>query len=194
MDRDLKSFLDRKTGFQEISGPGKVMTLPEAVRKFVRPGMSIHQGNGMVVPAPIYYEIARQFWGKDPRFTLIAISGGAYSFTIFAFGKLCRKIVSAFNGDGYPFPSPNPILSRAYQDGTVEIENCTQLTIMLRLIAGSMGLPFFPTRSIAGSGMETDHPQSFRKIEDPFAAGEIGGPGKGAESGHQHRPWLVGRS
>ncbi len=64
------------------------------------------------------------------------------------------KIISVFNGDGYPFPGPNPILSRAYSEGSVEIENWTQLTIVLRFIAGAMGVPFFPTKSISGSSME----------------------------------------
>ncbi|HPM69284.1 MAG TPA: CoA-transferase, partial [Smithellaceae bacterium] len=87
-------------------------------------------------------------------------------------GRLCKKIISAFNGDGYPFPGPNPILSRAYSEGSVEIENWTQLTIVLRFIAGAMGVPFFPTKSISGSSMEVFNKDSFARIPNPFAKDE----------------------
>ena len=174
MDRDLMTFLQGRLDVRDAAGPGKVMELSEAVRRFVRPGMSIHHG-GFSFPAAAYYEIARQFWGKDPGFTLVGNSGGAYNFALFVFGNLCRKIISGFNGDGYPFPGPNPILTRAFRDGTVVPENWTFLTITLRLMAGAMGLPFFPTRSLLGSSLESDHPGEFSRMDSPFADQETVG-------------------
>lgn len=175
MDRDLMTFLQGRLDVRDAAGPGKVMELSEAVRRFVRPGMSIHHGNGLAFPAAAYYEIARQFWGKDPGFTLVGNSGGAYNFALFVFGDLCRKIISGFNGDGYPFPGPNPILTRAFRDGTVIPENWTFLTITLRLMAGAMGLPFFPTRSLIGSSLEPDHPEAFSRMQSPFEGKETVG-------------------
>ena len=171
MNPDFMPYVKEKLSFPENTGSEKIMELSEAVRRYVRPGMSIHQGCGLVAPTPICFEIARQFWGKDPRFTIIAVSGGSYTFGVWAFGKLCRKIICAFYGDGYPFPSPNPILAGAFRDKSVELENWSQLGIMLRLMAGALGIPFFPTRSIAGSTMESEYSQSFQKIENPFAEG-----------------------
>ncbi|HET6489791.1 MAG TPA: CoA-transferase [Syntrophales bacterium] len=171
MDRNLITFLQGRLDDRDAAGPGKVMELSEAVRRFVRPGMSIHHG-GFSFPAAAYYEIARQFWGKAPGFTLIGNSGGAYNFALFAFGKLCRKIISGFNGDGYPFPGPNPILARALREGSMIAENWTFLTVTLRLMAGAMGLPFFPTHSLLGSSLEQDNPESFCRMPSPFADGE----------------------
>jgi len=48
------------------------MPLHEAVRRFIRPGMTIHHGAGYSVPMAAHYEIVRQFWGKNPQFTLVA--------------------------------------------------------------------------------------------------------------------------
>jgi acyl CoA:acetate/3-ketoacid CoA transferase alpha subunit len=171
MDRDMMTFLQDRLDVRDAAGSGKVMELSEAVRRFVRPGMSIHHG-GFAFPAAAYYEIARRFWGTDPGFTLIGNSGGAYNFALFVFGKLCRKIISGFNGDGYPFPGPNPILARALRDGSVAAENWTFLTITLRLLAGAMGLPFFPTRSLLGSSLEQDNLEAFCRMENPFAGEE----------------------
>jgi acyl CoA:acetate/3-ketoacid CoA transferase alpha subunit/acyl CoA:acetate/3-ketoacid CoA transferase beta subunit len=168
MDARLKSFLNDRLSVSECSGSGKIMELPEAVNRFIKPGMSIQFGNGMTTPTAIFFEIARQFWGKNPEFTLAGITGGAYNFALFVHGKLCKKIISAFNGDGYPFPGPNPIISSAINDGLVEIENWTQLTIVLRFIAGAMGLPFFPTKSIHGSSMESFNKDTFARVADPF--------------------------
>ncbi|HDQ03932.1 MAG TPA: hypothetical protein ENN23_05090 [Deltaproteobacteria bacterium] len=172
MDTKLKQFLQDKLSFQDCCMPGKVMNLSEAVKNFIHPGMSIQFGNGLTTPTAIFFEIARQFWGKNPGFTLAGISGGAYNLALFAHGNLCKKIISAFNGDGYPFPGPNPILSRAFSDGLVQIENWTQLTIVLRFIAGAMGVPFFPTKSIRDSSMETFNKDSFARIPNPFAEDE----------------------
>ena len=175
MDADLKKLLDKKLVFPKTDSPGKVMDLADAVRKFIRPHMSIQFGNGMAVPTAIFFEIARQFWGKNPKFTLIGISGTSFNFAVFAHGRLCRKIIAAFVGDGYPFPSPNAILTKAFRDGTVTLEYWTQLTISLRLMAGAMGVPFFPTKSVTGSSMASENKDGFCLLPDPFGTAESTG-------------------
>jgi acyl CoA:acetate/3-ketoacid CoA transferase alpha subunit/acyl CoA:acetate/3-ketoacid CoA transferase beta subunit len=172
MDNVMKQFLQDKLSLQDSCTTGKVMELSDAVRRFVKPGMSIQFGNGMTTPTSIFFEIARQFWGKNPGFTIIGISGNVYNVALFVHGKLCHKIILAFNGDGYPYPGPNPILARALKEGRVSLENWTQLTIVLRFMAGALGIPFFPTKSIRGSSMEMDNKDSFCQIPNPFKKGE----------------------
>jgi acyl CoA:acetate/3-ketoacid CoA transferase alpha subunit/acyl CoA:acetate/3-ketoacid CoA transferase beta subunit len=173
MNPDLTRLLKGKMAFPQPAGPGKAMSLFEAVRQFVRPQMSIQfGGNGNATPMAIVFEIARQYWGKDPRFTLIGIGGGVYNFALFIHGNLCRKIIAAFTGDGYPFPGPNAIINNALKEGSLELERWTQLTISLRLMAGAMGVPFFPTKSIAGSSLELENKDSFCRFADPFGTGE----------------------
>lgn len=168
MGQELFRFLDERLSSPEAIDGDKIMDLAEAVKKFIQPGMSIQTGNSMAFPSAIYYEIARRFWGQNPAFTLIGNTGGAYSFALFAFGRLCRRIVSGFNGDGYPFPAPNPILTRAFENGAVVPESWSFLTLAQRLMAGAMGLPFFPTKSIAGSSMETENKDGYQKAKNPF--------------------------
>ena len=175
MERSLREFIDRKLEFPEGKRPGKIMDLSEAIRRFVEPGMIIHAGNGYAFPTAAYYEIVRQFWGKHPAFTLIAATGGATSLAIFAHGELCRKIISTFIADGYPFPSPNPTLVKAFREGKVIFEDWTMLTLNLRILAGAMGLPFLPTKSICGSTMEKENAENFHLMSDPF--GESDGVG-----------------
>jgi acyl CoA:acetate/3-ketoacid CoA transferase alpha subunit/acyl CoA:acetate/3-ketoacid CoA transferase beta subunit len=171
MDKNLRQFIESKIDFPEGKGPGKIMDLSEAIRRFIAPRMAIHAGNGYAFPTAAYYEIVRQFWGKSPDFTLIAAIGGATSVAIFVHGGLCRKIISTFLGDGYPFPSPNPILVKGLQEGRVIFENWTMLSLNLRLLAGAMGLPFLPTKSIWGSTMEKENQGTFCLLKNPFAEG-----------------------
>lgn len=172
MERSLQQFLEGKLEFPEGKRPGKIMDLSASVQKFVKPGMSIHAGNGYAFPTAAYYEIARQFWGKKPDFTLIAATGGATSLAVFAHGDLCSKIISTFIGDGYPFPSPNPILVKAFQERRVIFEDWTMLTLTLRLLAGAMDLPFLPTKSICGSTMEKENSENFSFLRNPFGQEE----------------------
>jgi acyl CoA:acetate/3-ketoacid CoA transferase alpha subunit len=168
MDQELYQFINSRITTPEAVDGDKIMDLATAVTKFVKPGMSIQTGNSMAFPSAIYYEIARQFWGKEPNFTLIGNTGGSFSFALFAFGKLCNRIISGFNGDGYPFPAPNPMLTRAFKNGDVIPESWTFLTLAQRLMAGAMGLPFFPTKSISGSSMEDENKAAFKKASNPF--------------------------
>lgn len=168
MNEKLKNILSDRL---DVKFQGKVMDLAEAISAFVRPGMTIHHGAGLSVPMAAHYEIVRQFWGKNPQFTLVSTGGGVYNFALYVFGHLCKKIISGFNGDGYPFPGPNPILSRAFQEGKVAHENWSFLTITQRLMAGAMGVPAFPTKSLAESSMAAENSDSFCTMEDPFGSG-----------------------
>lgn len=172
MNADVRHLLHERMAFRETTGGDKIMALSDAVRRFVSPGMILQTGTGMATPIATYFEIARQFWGRNPGFTLVGVTGGAYTFALYTYGKLCRKIISAYNGDGYPFPSPNPILTRALTEKTIEVEYWTHLTITQRLMAGALGVPAFPTKSVGGSSLEQDNSDRFCRIPDPFGSGE----------------------
>ncbi len=146
----------------------KVMPLAEAVRTFVRPGMSLYFGGAWAFPNAAMFEIVRQFVGRDPGFTLILSTGGAASAGPFLAAGLARRVVAAFLGDGYPTPGPNPAIQRAINSGKVAVENWTMLTLTLRLLAAALNLPHLPTRSILGSSLEGELADQFRRIPDPF--------------------------
>ncbi len=175
-------------------GTGKALLLAEAIRRHVRPGQVIHAGNGWGFPTALLYEVVRQFWGRDPGFTLVVAGASSTNVVPFLRGGLVRRVVSSFAGDGYPHPGPNPVIQearRAWAARTVgeprarlvaepdarpvEFEDWSLLTFTLRLLAGAMGLPFLPTRSLVGSdlGREAEVAGLFKVVPDPFAgAGE----------------------
>ncbi len=150
----------------------KLVSLPAAIRQFVRPGMSLHFGGAWAFPAASLYEIIRQFAGRDPQFTLVSSVGGATSTAPFLASGLARRVISTFLGDGYPVPGPNPAIQRAINSGRVAVENWTMLTFAQRLVAGAMNLPYLPTRSILNSSIETELGERFKRVPNPFDPAE----------------------
>jgi acyl CoA:acetate/3-ketoacid CoA transferase beta subunit len=72
---------------------------------------------------------------------------------------------------------PSPLISKAVLERRLEVQNWSMLTFPLRLLAGAMGVPFLPTRSLLGSSMEEDNSRQgdFQVADDPFGAeGRIG--------------------
>lgn len=172
-----------RTGGQP-SRSGKVLPLGEAVRRHVRPGQTIHAGSGWGFPTALLYEVVRRFWGKDPGLTLAVAGAAATNVVPFLRGGLVRRVISSFAGDGYPHPGPNPVIQEARRmaaaaaaGAAVEFEDWSLLTFTLRLLAGAMGLPFLPTRSLVGSdlGRDAEAGGLFQVIPDPFAGVEPAG-------------------
>ncbi len=113
----------------------------------------------------------RQWWGKTPGFTLATVGLGS-PWTALVHGGLVRRVITTFMGEGYPFPTPQALISRAVLEGRLEVSNWSMLTFPLRLLAGAMGVPFLPTHSLLGSTMEEDNARAGDLIaaDDPFGA------------------------
>jgi acyl CoA:acetate/3-ketoacid CoA transferase alpha subunit/acyl CoA:acetate/3-ketoacid CoA transferase beta subunit len=166
--KELKTLIDSRFQVPVVEGEDKVCSLEEAIKRHVKRGMVIHfAGRG----GAIFYQLVREFWEKDPGFTLISNSVTATLIALIQ-GRLVKKIIASFAGDAYPSPGPNPVVQKAYMSGKVEFENWTMLTIPQRLLAGAMGLGFAPTKSLLGSSMEDENKESFAVIDDPFTPGE----------------------
>src|SRR5580692_11546084 len=110
-------------------------------------------------------ELARQFWGSDPGFTLGMTSLGALSAPFFE-GGLVRKVVTAYSGNSFPTYTPNPIFRQAYESGVVEVEHWSILTLSQRLEAAARGLPAAVTGSLVGSSMAEN--DAFAVVDSPF--------------------------
>jgi acyl CoA:acetate/3-ketoacid CoA transferase alpha subunit/acyl CoA:acetate/3-ketoacid CoA transferase beta subunit len=149
----------------------KVMPLSEAVHRFISPGMAIHcaYSNGRCHAAQI--ELVRQFSGTAPNFTLITPSMASTAVALVRAG-LVTKLVTPFAGELYPSAAPNPLIQRAIDSGSIAIENWSLWTFVARLAAGALGVPFFPTRSLAGSGMANEHfGSAYAEVANPFESG-----------------------
>jgi acyl CoA:acetate/3-ketoacid CoA transferase alpha subunit/acyl CoA:acetate/3-ketoacid CoA transferase beta subunit len=148
---------------------GRFPTLEDAIASHVLPGDAVHVMLGHSRWTAGARELARQFWGQDPGFTLIMTSLGALGALFFE-GGLVNKVVTAYSGNSFPTYNPNPIFRRAYESGAVEVEHWSILTMAQRMEAAARGLPAVVTGSIAGSSMAGN--EGFSELDSPF--GRIG--------------------
>src|SRR5438876_9974325 len=149
--------------------PDKSATLAEAVTQHVRAGDVIHPVVGHTRWTAATREVVRQWWGRDPGFTLAMLSLSSLGALFFR-GQLVRKVVTGYSGDTFPNFTPNPWFADAYERGEVQVEHWSFLAFSQRLEAAARGLPAVVTRSIAGSSMESN--AGYACVESPF--GEVG--------------------
>ena len=176
MDPIYHDVIRRRLEVPLDEGPDKVTTLEDAVRRHVKPGATLYLGTAHGRANPLVREIVRQWWGRRPDFT-VAVIGLGSPWTALIHGGLVKRIITTFMGEGYPFPTPQPLISRAVLEGRLAVSNWSMLTLPLRLLAGAMGVPFLPTRSLLGSSMEEDNARAgdFIAADDPFGAeGRVG--------------------
>lgn len=143
----------------------KRKSLADAISQNVRPGDTLAISVGHHRWTALARETARQFWKEDPEFTLVMLSLSSLG-TIFFRGGLVKKVITGYSGDTFPNFTPNPIFSKAYASGAVEVEHWSFLTFCQRLEAGARGLPAMTTRSLVGSSM-AENPD-FARVDTPF--------------------------
>ncbi len=145
----------------------KHTTVEAAVREHVRAGDELHVVVGHSRWSAAAREVVRQWWDRDPGFTLVMLSLSSLGALFFR-GGLVRKVVTGYSGDTFPNFTPNPWFQRGYSSGTVDVEHWSFLAFAQRLEAGARDLPAIATRSIAGSSMEGN--DDFATVESPFGA------------------------
>ena len=128
-------------------GEDKVVGLDKAIQLYVKPQTGIHIGTTHCCSNAAIMEIAKQYSGKKPGFTLI-MRGIRDTAMIWLHMGLVKKVITAFSGDVYPWYSPNPVTQKSYGNKEVELEDWSILTFPLRLMAGALGIGFIPTASI----------------------------------------------
>ncbi|HEY78699.1 MAG TPA: hypothetical protein G4O09_06265 [Dehalococcoidia bacterium] len=154
----------------ESGAESKLLTLKEAIRRYVRPGMKLHLAGGIGGPSAAICELIRQYRGTNPGFTLIqsTISGHAINLL---HCNLARKIIFAACADISTSSRPSRIMQRAWAEKSLDLENWSLCSLQQRLMAGALGVSFIPTRSIAGSSIAQDNQAAFKEIHDPFGGG-----------------------
>jgi acyl CoA:acetate/3-ketoacid CoA transferase alpha subunit/acyl CoA:acetate/3-ketoacid CoA transferase beta subunit len=145
------------------------VSLQDAVAAHVQAGDALHLVVGHTRWTAAAREVVRQWWGRDPGFTLVMLSLSSLGALFFR-GGLVRKVITGYSGDTFPNFTPNPNFAGAYQRGEVEVEHWSFLAFSQRLEAAARGLPAVTTRSIAGSSMAAN--DAYTTVETPF--GEVG--------------------
>jgi acyl CoA:acetate/3-ketoacid CoA transferase alpha subunit/acyl CoA:acetate/3-ketoacid CoA transferase beta subunit len=147
----------------------KVVSLADAVAQHVHAGDALHPVVGHARWSAATREVVRQWWGRDPKFTVVMLSLSSLGALFFR-GGLVQKVITGYSGDTFPNFTPNPVFAGAYERGEVDVEHWSFLAFSQRLEAGARGLPAIVTRSIAGSSMEAN--EGYARVDSPF--GQVG--------------------
>ncbi|CAH1651132.1 MULTISPECIES: CoA-transferase [unclassified Chelatococcus] len=154
------------------AGIDRVATLKDAVARHVQAGDTLYFGGSMARPNAAMFEVARQFWSRDPGFTLAAPAIANQHAPLIRAG-LVKKVIASIHALTFPTPAPHPLYVQAARDGSVTFESWSLLTLKQRLMAASLGLPFMPTGSLAGSDMarELAATGQVATLDNPFGDG-----------------------
>ena len=152
----------------------KIIPLSEAIAKCVKPGMKLHFSIGAEATASLR-EIIRQYWGKNPEFTLIASVVTTPDLLYLITGGLVKRIITSNCSYTYPVPRPIPLVQKMHKEGILEIESWSLYSLEQRLMAAAQGLGFFPTKSLIGSSLAEENANDFKVIPNPFNPQEATG-------------------
>ncbi len=136
----------------------KLMSLPEAIRRFVKNGSQVAIGGFTVTRNPMaaVYEIVRQ--GVKDIHLVCHSNGQALDILI---GAGCVKRVEIAYGGNGRYAHTCIRFKKAIQEGTIEFEDYSNYQMSLRFLAGSLGIPFMPTKS--GLGTDIVNQEGFSK-------------------------------
>lgn len=134
------------SNYSEISD--KLMTLDQAVKKFIKDRSQLAIGGFTVVrnPMAVVYEIVRQ---KIKDIHLVCHSNGQGLDVLIGAGCV-KRLEIAYGGNGRYAPTCIRF-KKAVQEGRIEFEDYSNYQMSLRFLAGSLGIPFIPTKSGLGS-------------------------------------------
>jgi glutaconate CoA-transferase subunit A len=128
----------------------KLMTLDEAVQRFIKNGCQIAVGGFTIArnPMAIAYEIVRQ--GIKDIHLLCHSHGQAMDVLI---GAGCvKRLEIAYGGNGRYAPTCVRF-KKAIQAGEIQFEDYSNYQMSLRFLAGALSIPFIPTKSGLGSDL-----------------------------------------
>jgi len=129
----------------------KLLPLPEALAAFVKPGQHLCFGSTPSRSNAAVRELARQFRGQKPEFTLSA-TGFHSLLHLLGRLRLGRRYIGCFFGDNYPTPRPNRLYTELLREG-YELEHWSLWSYVSALAAGAFGHPYAFTRSLLGTSL-----------------------------------------
>jgi glutaconate CoA-transferase subunit A len=151
----------------------KIMTAKEAVSKFIGDGMMVAIGSFFhTIAYDITHEIIRQ---KKKHLTICAPSFNEHADQMIGAGCIDRIESSYVWMEVF---GPLYCFRRAMEKGVpqkIEMEDYTNFTMMARLLAGALGLPYVPVNSMKGSDMMKCSSwmgeNKVKLLKDPFGSG-----------------------
>lgn len=148
----------------------KVMSMKEAVSKFVRDGDTAYlAGFTHLIPFAAGHEIIRQ---RKKDLTLCRATPDIIYDQMIAVG-CAKKIVFSYAGN--PGVGSLRCFRRATEKGipkALEIEEYTHFGLSGRLFAGATNMPFLPLRTNLGSDLPAQNP-NIKSVRNPYADEEV---------------------
>lgn len=155
-----------------MAARSKLTSLSEAARSVPEGAALTFSGFGHAGhPLAFVRELIRQGTGN---FTLDAVAECWPAEFLVAAGRVASINMSNLMFEGL---GRCRAISRAIENGDVEVDDHSHLALSLRLIAAGWGMPFLPVRSMAGTDLaglsRSDRPK-YAKVTSPFGDGQIG--------------------
>ena len=146
----------------------RLVRIDQAVADHVNSGDSVFLGGfGHCVPYALAREVMRQ---EITDLTLVKSGADVVADELVAAGAV-RKLVVGYVGN--PGVGLAHAVSRARAAGTLEVEEWTNFTIILRLHAARLGLPFLPTRVLRAGDLPRVLGNLIGSVRCPFTGEEL---------------------
>lgn len=147
------------------------MTASDAVAQFVHPGAILGMGGQNIgrCPMALTHEIIRQRIGG---LTVVGCNLSIAMDQLVGASLVRRCECGSGNLERF---GTTFCWRRGIESGTLEVEDYSHLAMVTRFLAGEMGVPFMPTRSLLGSdllGPQDDAPGKAVVIGNPWNPGE----------------------
>jgi glutaconate CoA-transferase subunit A len=128
----------------------KLMTLEDAVSRFIKNGSQIAIGGFTVTrnPMAIAYEIVRQ----NIKNIHLACHSHGQALDVLIGAGCVKRLEIAYGGNGRYAPTCIRF-KKAIQRGEIQFEDYSNYQMSLRFLAGALGIPFIPTKSGLGSDL-----------------------------------------
>ena len=146
----------------------KVMTMEQAVKNLVKQGDTVFfagMQHGESVAA--IHEIIRQKIGHLTLVPALTLCGG-----LLIGEGLVDKLITAFVRDLFDNRKSYTIIKAKKNNWYPELEEHSHFGLCLALMAGEMGIPYLPTKSLLGSDIER-HNDNIRRIPCPFTGQDL---------------------
>jgi len=142
-----------------MRGKDKIMSLPDAVKTFVKPGCCICPGGFSYTKKP--FALAREVIRQNIGGLFATMNGGASIVDFWAGAGLVKMLDTTYIGlEGIQPVAYN--IRRSIQDGTIDIEDYSNYGYGTRTVAGRYGWPFAPLMSELGTDL-SEH-DTFKKM------------------------------
>ncbi len=145
----------------------KLMSLEEAVRRFIKDGSQMALGGFTVSrnPMALVYEIVRQ---RVRDIHLVCHSNGQALDVLIGAGCV-KRLEIAYGGNGRYAPTCIRF-KKAIERNEIEFEDYSNYQMSLRFLAGALSMPFMPTKSGLGSDMLSEEGFSQKVRNEPKVA------------------------